>query len=148
MVVVDTNVWLSAWLAAHGVAAQALRRALNHGVIAFSPATFAELESRVWRPKFDRYFSPTQRHRLLRDARALAHWVSPDAEAAQLVACRDPDDDAFLQVAWAAQAQWLLTGDADLLVLQAVGGTPIVSPAEFLLATAAPAQTTPRTPPG
>ena len=42
---------------------------------------------------------------------------------------RDPDDDAALALAVAAQADLLITGDADLLVLGVHAGIPIVDAA-------------------
>jgi putative PIN family toxin of toxin-antitoxin system len=131
-VVIDTNVWLSAWLSREGRAAAAVVKVLTEGVALFSAATFDELQTRCWRPKFDRYWSLEQRRRLLADASAAALWVEPPESLMSLRASRDPDDDKFLQLALAADANWLVTGDADLLVLEASGGTSIVSPAQFL----------------
>ena len=45
---------------------------------------------------------------------------------------RDPDDDRVIACALAARADFLVTGDADLLTLRAVEGVRIVSPAELL----------------
>ena len=56
-VVIDTNVWLSAALSPAGAPSQVVRRVLAHGVPVFSDATFAELKTRIWKPKFDRYLS-------------------------------------------------------------------------------------------
>jgi uncharacterized protein len=46
-------------------------------------------------------------------------------------ACRDPDDDRVLATAVAARTDCLVTGDADLLVLDRYAGIPIVRPADF-----------------
>lgn len=46
--------------------------------------------------------------------------------------CRDPDDNNILQLAESIQADFLITGDKDLLVLDAYQGTRIVAPAQFL----------------
>jgi putative PIN family toxin of toxin-antitoxin system len=51
-VVIDTNVWLSAALSANGAPARVVRRVLAHGIPVFSEATFAELNTRIWKPKF------------------------------------------------------------------------------------------------
>ncbi len=45
---------------------------------------------------------------------------------------RDPDDAKVIAVAIAAQAQAIITGDLDLLVLQSVQGIPILNPGQFL----------------
>jgi putative PIN family toxin of toxin-antitoxin system len=46
--------------------------------------------------------------------------------------CRDPDDDAVLACALAAQADLIVSGDQDLLVLQAFEGIQIVTAAQAL----------------
>jgi putative PIN family toxin of toxin-antitoxin system len=43
-------------------------------------------------------------------------------------ACRDADDNPILQLAEFIQAEYLVTGDRDLLVLNSFGETRIVSP--------------------
>ena len=53
--VVDTNVWIGAALPPTGAPAQVLRLVLLRGIVVFSEATFAELETRLWKRKFDRY---------------------------------------------------------------------------------------------
>ena len=45
--------------------------------------------------------------------------------------CRDPDDDAILGTAVAGNADCIVTGDSDLLVLERFQGVDIVSPSEF-----------------
>lgn len=63
-VVIDTNVLLSAALSPSGVPAILVDRLLEIGKLVFSAATFAELEARIWLPKFDRYL-PIERRRLI-----------------------------------------------------------------------------------
>jgi predicted nucleic acid-binding protein len=47
--------------------------------------------------------------------------------------CRDPNDNMFLALARAVEADALISGDEDLLVLHPWNGIPILTPAEFLL---------------
>ena len=83
-VVVDTNVWISASLTANGAPAQLARRVLAECMPVLSEATFAELEARLWRPKFDRYLGMELRQRILHDLDAAAIWVAnPPLLAAQ-----------------------------------------------------------------
>jgi putative PIN family toxin of toxin-antitoxin system len=49
----------------------------------------------------------------------------------RVVACRDPTDDKFLELAVNGRADLILTGDKDLLVLNPFRGIPIVVPATF-----------------
>jgi len=53
--VVDTNVLINAALSSQSVPAQRVNSVLEHASLLFSRATFEELETRLWRPKFDRY---------------------------------------------------------------------------------------------
>lgn len=131
-VVIDTNVWISAFLVRSGTAALGVRRLLELRRPCFSEATFMELESRLWKPKFDRYLSLEDRHALLHDVLALAHWVEVPREVAAQVWCRDTDDDKFIHAALAARAPWVVTGNLDLLSVQAPEGLQILTPADAL----------------
>lgn len=132
-VVIDTNVWLSAALSANGAPANVVRRVLAHGIPVFSEATFAELNTRIWKPKFDRYLTMEARQGILHDARALSHWVEVPRVTAELQFSRDKDDDKFIHTALAGAAMWLVTGDQDLLCIEADVGVRIVDPAQALL---------------
>lgn len=46
--------------------------------------------------------------------------------------CRDPDDDKYLEAAAGGNAQVLVSGDKDLLVLKKIDGIPILTPRAFL----------------
>lgn len=134
-VVIDTNVWLSAALVPGGVPSHVVRRVLAQGVPVFSDATFAELETRIWKPKFDRYLSMAARQGILHDARALSHWVDTPAAVAAQRFSRDVDDDKFIHTALASAAAWLVTGDQDLLVVPHEAlGVRILTPAQALAA--------------
>lgn len=128
-VVLDTNVWISAALSSPGPPARVMHHVLAHGLPAFSRHTFNELETRLWKPKFDRYISMDLRRHLLHDLKAAAVWVEVPAEIAAQSFSRDRDDDAFLHAALVAQAAWLVTGDQDLLTVLAMPELPRLTPA-------------------
>jgi len=133
--VVDTNVWISAFLSKSGAPALVVRQIIEYGRPVFTLTTFNELQERLWRPKFDRYLSLDYRKQLLRDVDAAALWVMIPPEIVRQSYSRDPDDDKFIHVALTAKAPWLVSGDQDLLVLanelQPLG-VQILSPAEAL----------------
>ncbi len=54
------------------------------------------------------------------------------APAERVTDCRDAKDNTYLELALAAGASVILSGDADLLVLHPWRGVRIVSPAAFL----------------
>lgn len=119
-VVLDTNVLLSAALSPKGAPAQLLDRLLTQAQIVFSEQPFAELKTRLWKPKFDRYITMERRQTLLHDFNAIAHWVSVPEPTAHVAYSRDASDDAFIYGALAAGARRLVTGDDDLLCLDPI----------------------------
>lgn len=50
----------------------------------------------------------------------------------RVAACRDPKDDKFLELALNGKADVIVSGDADLLVLDTFRAIPILPPAAFL----------------
>lgn len=87
----------------------------------------------LFRPKFDRYVSAPSREAFLRGLIGNAEVVDVTDG---IRACRDPKDDKFLDAAVSGQADFLVSGDADLLVLHPFRGIPILTPAAFLDAVA------------
>jgi len=45
--------------------------------------------------------------------------------------CRDPEDDHIIALADSAGANYIITGDEDLLILKKFGSTQIVTPRQF-----------------
>ena len=130
--VIDSNVWIAALLSPTGTARQLIGAVLDHDIdILMSEATFAELASRLERPKFDRYRDPVSWNLFLAELVELAQWHE-DAGSAAGVA-RDADDDKFLALAVTGQADAIISGDGDLLELTSHEGIPILTPARFLL---------------
>ncbi len=81
------------------------------------------------RSKFNRYIEERQRLEFL----AALIDRSEVIEIVETVsACRDPKDDKFLEVAVNGRADYLITGDADLLALNPFRGTSIVTPQVFV----------------
>lgn len=128
-VVVDSNVLISAALSAESAPARVTFWLLAHGRLLFCDETFAELETRLWRPKFDRYLSLETRRLLLHDLSAVGEWIKLPEENRQAFS-RDPDDDKFVWLALSAGADCLISGDRDLLDLALPEGLAILSPAQ------------------
>jgi len=128
--VIDTNILISAALSPQGAPAKLVQVALAHHRLVFSQATLDELRTRLYRPKFDRYISLEARERLLHDFNASAHWVDIGEPA---VYCRDRDDDKFIETALKAQANYLISGDSDLLEVAALPDVQIISVQQALV---------------
>lgn len=127
-VVVDTNVLLSAALSPRGAPAELMDKLLAEGRLVFSRVTFAELESRIWKPKFDRYLPIERRNQIMHELNASALWVDVSSTISILSYSRDVKDDAFVHAALAAGATRLVSGDDDLLCLHPLGTLHILTP--------------------
>jgi putative PIN family toxin of toxin-antitoxin system len=127
--VFDSNCLVSRLLVPDGVAARAVDRGLSNGVLLVSAAALDELVRVLLRPKFDPYLTLEDRHGFLRRLGGVARTVNITRRFDD---CRDAKDNMFLDVAVNGQADALITGDADLLVLHPFHGIPILSPAAFL----------------
>lgn len=129
VVVVDTNLLVSALFVGSAKAKEILRILLSRADPVFSAATFAELEEKSRMAKFDRFTSPGERAAAVDDLRAAGVFIEA---AVEVRLCRDPDDDMFLSLAKAAGARMLVSGDNDLLSLRRFEDIPILTPREAL----------------
>jgi len=128
-VVLDTNVFISGVLSKTSTPARCIDRAVEEGQLIASYATLRELAAKLLSPKFDRYVPRERREVLLLR-------LAPIIEIVEIVqefhACRDGNDDKFLDVAVNGRAGVLVSGDADLLVLHPFRGIAILTPTSYL----------------
>ena len=130
--VIDTNVLVSALLwngPPHALMANVREGLLE---IAISPVLLAELSTVIGRSKFNAILvrAESTREQILTEIRNLAEVIEPPPFPQPV--CRDPDDDAVLALAIAAQVDWIISGDDDLLSLRSYAGIAIISPVEAL----------------
>lgn len=131
--VADNNVLISNLLFYQSVPARALRLALEQGIMLTSQAALDELTSVLSRPKFDTYVSLADRSEFIRKILRISVMVEI---IRRVQICRDPKDDKFLEIAVNGEADLILTGDKDLLVLNPFENTTIITPRDFLAGTA------------
>lgn len=127
-IVIDTNVLISAGLLPQSKTAQVLALAVEHFVIAQNKDTWHELETRIARPKFDRYFGDSGR---LRHLAKIAQSIQRFEVSAAVSVSRDKTDDKFIELAIDSGASILISGDPDLSVVKTFKGVEILSPAQF-----------------
>ena len=127
-IVVDTNVFVSAALKDKSFPALALRVVEQRGTLLKSISTERQLFEVIARPRIAELIEP-----------ASVAWIRKLIASAEvvtiserIVACRDPTDDKFLELAVNGKADLIVTGDADLLVLNPFREIPIVTPATFV----------------
>ena len=128
-VVFDVNVLVSALLFTNSVPRQAFNKALLQGIILISETLKEELTRVLARDKFNRYVYLAEREEffggLIRDSTLVEITES-------IQVCRDPKDDRVLELAVCGNAAYIVTGDADLLVLNPFRGIGVLRPADFL----------------
>lgn len=129
-VLLDTAVIVSALVFESGRLAW-LRSAWRQELIRplVSKATASELLRVLAYPKFS--LSLGEQQILQADYLPFCESVTAVVPANRIPQCRDPFDRPFLSLALAGRADFLVSGDEDLLVLASRFAVPIVKPAEL-----------------
>ncbi|MDQ2099196.1 MAG: putative toxin-antitoxin system toxin component, PIN family [Tychonema bourrellyi B0820] len=127
--VVDTKVLISALLFKNSVPFRAIELAEKQGIILYSEATLNELEQVLNRKKFNKYLSLEDRQVFLLKFISASELVSITEKIA---VCRDEKDHKFLELAVSGNANVIVTGDLDLLVLNPFQAVEIITPDIFI----------------
>jgi uncharacterized protein len=127
--VFDTNVIVSALLFENGKPAQALLYALANGEVLFSLELLEELNEVLGRKRFNRYVTSEEREEFLE---ALIERTVLVEITETVQECRDPKDDKILELALSGEAQYIISGDRDLLVLHPFRTVLVITADEFL----------------
>jgi putative PIN family toxin of toxin-antitoxin system len=122
--VFDTNVFLRALINPHSRCGRLLDEFVDDYELVLSPAIIREVLEVLHRPWLRAKFPQITQ---LDIARIIALF-----EQATVVEPQDPSDDKFLACAKMAEAEYLVTEDKDLLVLEAYEGSRICQPVEFI----------------
>ena len=128
IVVVDTNVWISAlhFSKPGSTPYRALHRAALEDMI----ATSYEIELEIFRVLTEKFeWDPAEATRDIGEI--LLHAIEVKL-LGTVKRCRDPKDDMILECALRAEADLIVAGDKDLLVLGSFEGIRIVTPAEYV----------------
>ncbi|MGI0482874.1 putative toxin-antitoxin system toxin component, PIN family [Geminocystis sp. CENA526] len=125
---VINNILISRLILPNSIPAQAVRLALEIGILLISDPTLQELLTVIERKKFDKYVSLGERKEFIRKLQIIARKIEITEH---FNICRDPKDDKFLELAINRKAQFIITGDEDLLVLNIFRGIEIITPRDF-----------------
>ena len=119
----DTNTLVSASLLIDSVNRKAIRKAVLLGEIAVSAETLDEFKEVIFRKKFDRYFISNEERLELFDE--IENSIKQFFPSEIIDVSRDLKDNKFLELAVAASASCIITGNKDLLVLHPFRGISI-----------------------
>jgi uncharacterized protein len=126
-VVLDTNVVVAAFVA-RGLCESVFEHCLDRHEILVSDSLLDEIRRNLAKKaKLEK--------RTIEGIESLLHEYGITLEPATVVsnACRDADDLHVLGLAEAGRAEYIVSGDGDLLSLKHFGGCQIVSPRQFWL---------------
>ena len=126
----DPGVVVAALITPAGVCGRVLRAALDDDyTLVVSPELLAELEDVLLREKFRPYLSEGEAAIAKSLLARVAELRADPGDVSRI--SPDPDDDYLIALARAAQVDYLVSGDGDLVQLAQVE-PPIVTPREFL----------------
>lgn len=129
-VVLDTNLFVSYLLTQGETISQIIDYwEQKEFVVLVSPEILSELRDVVRRPRLQPYMTA--------DPHVLLELLDKDAElvSGRVVLqglCRDPKDDKFIACAAEGSADFIITGDSDLLDMVQVEQIEIIRPYDFL----------------
>ncbi len=124
-VVLDTNVIVAAF-AARGLCSEILEICLTYHSIVISEHILSEIKEKL----IDKIRLPQKiAHDIVSYLKDQAEVVSPEELEESI--CRDKDDDRVIGTALSGNAELIITGDEDLLILKKYKDVEIITPRSF-----------------
>ena len=127
-IILDTNLWIS-FLITKDLSKLDKRIFTGETILIFSQELLHEFITVVSRPKFKKYFSQEEIIEILDIIDQQAIFVEVTSEIKK---CRDEKDNFLLSLAVDGNADFLITGDQDLLELKEIEKTQIVTLNQYL----------------
>ncbi|WP_199317286.1 putative toxin-antitoxin system toxin component, PIN family [Planktothricoides raciborskii] len=127
-VIIDTNLWISFLIGKELANLKELIVSQTVQVV-FCEQITEEINRVTQRPKLQKYFSADKVKELLELLAVIGVSIEIRSEVSL---CRDAKDNFLLALAKDSQANFLITGDADLLTLGSFAGTKIITYQDFL----------------
>ena len=131
-VVIDTNLLVTYLISHRDPMATIIDDHLAQGDFAMlsSPELLAELDRALSYPRLQKFYDKDTCLRFVALIAQLAEMQNLPDEIPAI--SRDPDDDKFIACAIAGRADFLVSGDQDLLTLERVGDVRIITARELL----------------
>lgn len=127
-IIIDTNLWISFLITKDFTKLDEIIFS-RHGILVFSQELLDEFLEVAKRPKFRRFFSASDIEGILETIDEYADFVKVQTK---IEVCRDQKDNFLLSLSVDGNADFLLTGDKDLLDLIKFGETTIITISNFL----------------
>jgi putative PIN family toxin of toxin-antitoxin system len=112
-IIIDTNLWISFLITKNFTRLDEIIFS-KKCVLIFSQELLEEFLTVAKRPKFRRFFSSSDIEEILETIQEYAEFVEVTSKTE---VCKDPKDNFLLSLSMDGNADFLLTGDSDLLIL-------------------------------
>ena len=126
--IVDTNLWVSFIISNKLNLLDSLLFTGNARLL-FSKELITEIEETIKKPRLKKYFGTNALEQMLS---AFEPYIELIEVKSIVSICRDPNDNFLLALAKDGKADYLITGDKDLLELKKFGKTKIQTIVNFL----------------
>lgn len=127
-IIIDTNIWISFLISKDYTQLDEILFS-RKCILIFSEELLDEFLTVIKRPKFRRFFSREDTENLIETIQDYAEFVEVVSE---VNACRDEKDNFLLSLSKDSIADYLITGDNDLLELKKYENIKIITITEFM----------------
>ena len=127
-IIIDTNLWISFLITKNFTKLDEIIFS-KKCVLVFSKELLEEFLTVAKRPKFRRFFSSSDIEEILETIQEYAEFIEVTSKTE---VCKDPKDNFLLSLSMDGSADFLLTGDNDLLMLTKFRKTSIITISDFL----------------
>lgn len=127
-IILDTNLWISFLISKKYSQLDKLIEKKRITLI-FSNELLEEFIDVVSRPKFAKYFSKDDIEKILEYFDQYGELIEVKSD---IKICRDEKDNFLLNLSTDSKAEYLITGDKDLLILENIESTKILTFTEFI----------------
>lgn len=126
--VIDTNLWISFIISKKLNQLEPILLNKNCKIL-FSSELISELQATITKPKLQKYFTENALEEMLNVFDEYIDFINVKSKV-QL--CRDPNDNFLLALAKDGKADFLITGDKDLLEIGTFQETSILKFSDFI----------------
>lgn len=126
--IIDTNIWIS-FIISNKLSLLDPLLLNGEARLLFSAELIAEIHETIKKPKLKKYFRTNALDEMLLTFESIIDLIEVESN---VTICRDTKDNFLLALAKDGKADYLLTGDKDLLVLSKFGKTKIKTISAFI----------------
>ncbi len=126
-VILDTNILISYLISSKLTFIDDVLES-NKVDLIFSNQLIEEFKNVAKRKHFQKYFESPKLEQLISHLYAFGILIDPSST---INICRDPDDNFLLELAFDGDADYLITGDKDLLVIESIKHCKIINLRDF-----------------